>query len=59
MESPAGHSVVLDVFVSASPAGTISQYPKNSGYRRYITDRLLLDLNSKDRDMLEVNNNNI
>ena len=29
---------------------------KNSGYRRYITHRLLLDLNSKDRDMLEVNN---
>ena len=27
-----------------------------SGYRRYITHRLLLDLNSKDRDMLEVNN---
>jgi hypothetical protein len=30
---------------------------KNSGYRRYITHRLLLDLDSKDRDMLEVNNN--
>ena len=42
-----------------SPAGAISQYPQNSGYRRYITHRLLLDLNSKDRDMLEVNNNNI
>ena len=30
---------------------------KNSGYRWYITHRLLLDLNSKDRDMLEVINN--
>ena len=30
---------------------------KNSGYRRYITHRLLLDLNSKDWEMLEVNNN--
>ena len=32
---------------------------KNSGYRRYITHRLMLDLNSKDRDILEVNNNTI
>ena len=30
---------------------------KNSGYRRYITHGLLIDLNSKDRAMLEVNNN--
>ena len=35
----------------------VGQIP-NSGYRRYITRRLLLDLNNKDRDMLEVNNNN-
>ena len=28
---------------------------KNSGYRRYFTHRLLLDLNSKDRDIAPIN----
>ena len=40
------------------PNASLSHFAtKNSGYRRYITHRLLLDLNSKDRDMLEGNNN--
>ena len=42
-----------------SPAGAISQYPQNSGYRRYITHILLLDLNSKNRHILEFNDKNI